>query len=401
LDPLLVDGLVAAGLTAASWLVLNWMTVLRAIGFTSPPPLPGGFGPPPPTASLGLWTYVLVAACFLPLTFRRRNPLTVLAFVTLAEAMFGLGLRSPAAAPVILGPLIALYTVGTRYDRTRLSLAAFGTGAILLASSLPPFSAQMWLSEFARVIAMVAFAAALGDAARTQRAYTAEAERRAEQAERFAASEAARRVDEERLHIARELHDATAHSLSLIAVQSGSAAHVLDAGPEAHRAFEDIRRTSREALVELRSVVGNLRAAGAREAEPAPARGLADLPDLVGSLAETGMAIAVRVDGDIDHLPLLVDASAYRIVQEALTNVMRHAGEGAATTVSVSRAADALTVEIVDDGTIASVSSEAGHGISGMRERALALGGTFEAGPVTDSGWRVYARIPLRARDDL
>ena len=350
-------------------------------------------------------TYVLVAACFMPLTFRRRYPLAVLAFVVVAETAFGLALRSPAAAPVILGPLIALYTVGTHYDRASLSLAAVGTGVVLLAASLPPFSDQMWLSEFAGVIAMVAFAAALGDAARTQRAYTAEAERRAEQAERFAASEAARRVDEERLHIARELHDATAHSLSLIAVQSGSAAHVLDVGPEAHRAFEDIRRTSREALVELRSVVGNLRAAGSGEADdgeagPTPARSLADLPDLVGSLTETGMAITVTVDGDVAHLPLLIDASAFRIVQEALTNVMRHAGEGAATTVRISRAADALTLEIADDGTSASGPAEAGHGVSGMRERALALGGTFEAGPAPDGGWRVYARFPLRGQDD-
>jgi signal transduction histidine kinase len=112
------------------------------------------------------------------------------------------------------------------------------------------------------------------------------------------------------------------------------------------------------------------------------------------------MRITTEIDVGSDDLPRLVDASAFRIVQEALTNVMRHAGDGAATRVAVSRTADALTIEIVDDGRAPAGPTEGGHGIAGMRERALALGGTFEAGPATDGGWRVFARIPLRDRGD-
>jgi signal transduction histidine kinase len=206
-------------------------------------------------------------------------------------------------------------------------------------------------------------------------------------------------VDEERLRIARELHDITAHSLAIVAVQSGAALHVLDTDPVAARgALVAIRDTSRNALNELRAILGVLRGSGeVPEGAPlAPTPGLARVPDLVAPLADAGLEVELIAPGIADPLPAFVDASAYRIVQEALTNVLRHAGD-ASVAVSVRRDADTLAIEVTDDGS-SRPTGEEGHGIAGMRERASALGGTFQAGPRLEGGWRVAATLPVAGR---
>jgi signal transduction histidine kinase len=207
-----------------------------------------------------------------------------------------------------------------------------------------------------------------------------------------------RRADEERLRIARELHDVLAHNISLINVQSGVALHLIDQQPEqARSALSAINQASADALREVRSVLGVLR--GERERAPlAPTAGLDRLDELISRAASAGVEVALRVSGQRRRLPASVDLAAFRIVQESLTNIVRHAGARAAT-VELTYADGELELEIDDDGRGASPPSSdgAGSGIAGMRERATALGGQFDAGPLPGRGFRVRARLPIRS----
>ncbi len=245
---------------------------------------------------------------------------------------------------------------------------------------------------------MIAVAAALGDATRNRRAYVAEVEQRAVDAERTREEEARRRVDEERLHIARELHDVTAHSLSIIAVQSGAAAHVIDSNPaEARRALEAIRRTSKDALDDLRAMLGVLRSNDESDAPLAPAPGLERLGELSGPMHDAGVDVTFELGDGLDDLPAVVGSSAYRIVQEALTNVIRHAGPCSAT-VRVWREDGELAIEVLDNGRgPGHADTSAGHGLAGMRERAVALGGSLSAGAAESGGFR-RASAPANRR---
>ena len=235
----------------------------------------------------------------------------------------------------------------------------------------------------AEVVAAVSIGIAVGN----RRAYLRAVEARADQAERTREEEAARRVDAERLRIARELHDAVAHTLSMINVQAGAAAHVARDHPEqAATALEAIRLASKEGLREMRSIVNVLRQSDEAEAtQPAP--GLAMLDDLVATTNRAGLHTTLRIDGTPRRLAATVDLAAYRIIQESLTNTIRHAGQASAT-VSLAWGDDRLGLEIRDTGRGAAANGgaadvsvpDAGHGIVGMRERAVAVGGTFEAG---------------------
>jgi signal transduction histidine kinase len=339
---------------------------------------------------------VLIALAFLPLVLRRRYPVSVLVVTTAATALYEIVPNPPALT--MLGMLVALYTLGTLVDRRRLAVWGGAAALVMLVASQPDLASEGFWTDMVRMLAVVVAAALLGDATRNRRAYVAEVEQRAVEAELTREEEARRRVDEERLRIARELHDVTAHSLSVIAVQSGAAAHVLDTDPaEARRSLVAIRETSRSALQELRSMLGVLRRSeDADELPLAPAPGLARLGDLVRPLEEAGLSVDVVTEGDVADVPALVDASAYRIVQEALTNVLRHAGKAHAT-IAVRREPDALTIEVTDDGAGGPAGDE-GHGIAGMRERAQALGGSLAVGPIEGGGWRVSARLPVMGR---
>jgi signal transduction histidine kinase len=399
------DTLLAVGLTAMGifTVVVRAPIDIHGGGFGGGPTGEGHFapglrGPRPPIASADTTVRsLLVAAAFLPLAFRRRYPLTVLAIVTVVAA--GNDLLPGPPSLLFLAPLIALYTVGTLKSRRTLVMSAAITMAVQLAVTFPSYGTTTFWADALRIVSMVAVAAALGDATRNRRAYVAEVEQRAAEAERTREEEARRRVDEERLRIARELHDITAHSLSIIAVQSGAAAHVIDTNPaEARRSLDAIRRTSKGALEELRAMLGVLRSAEESDAPLAPSPGLGGLHDLAEPLAETGVDVTLRVADDLGDVPAVVEASAYRIVQEALTNVVRHAGVCAAT-VTVSRSDDSLVLEIVDNGRgLAETCPATGHGLTGMRERAVALGGTFSAGPAAGGGFRVAATLPLGGR---
>lgn len=411
------DALYAAALTAFAWVSITWRPALMIPGASSRRPSHG------PDSALqsrvasqsvadsataggrsafqlrpvpGIESYALLALAFLPLAARRRFPLSVLAITTVAAGLYEYLPNPPSM--VFVAPLVALYTVGTLRGRRTLVIATVCAAVVQLAVTLPSWGDATFWGEALRVVSMLGVAAALGDATRNRRAYVIEVEQRAIDAERTRDEEAARRVDEERLRIARELHDVTAHSLSIIAVQSGAASAVLDSDPaEARRALDAIRRTSKDALDELRSMLGVLRSPEDTDAPLAPTPGLARLPELLAPLAEADVAAELRVDGDITDIPAVVEASAYRIVQEALTNVVRHAGPCTAV-VTLQRAADELVITVTDTGVGAPAGRGEGHGLTGMRERATALGGSFEAGPGPGGGFTVSARLPVGAR---
>ncbi|MGH9000260.1 MAG: sensor histidine kinase, partial [Acidimicrobiia bacterium] len=215
-------------------------------------------------------------------------------------------------------------------------------------------------------------------------------------AERTRAEEERRRAGEERMRIARELHDVLAHNISLINVQAGVALHLMDDKPEqARTALAAIKEASGDALREVRSVLGMLRSVD--EAAPRhPAPSLSRLGSLVSRAEAAGLRVRVEAEGEARPLPTGLDLAAFRIVQEALTNVARHAGAAGAT-VRVGYGTDALAIEVEDDGRGQGppTSRGTGSGIAGMRQRAAALGGTLEAGPRPEGGFRVRAHLPL------
>lgn len=223
---------------------------------------------------------------------------------------------------------------------------------------------------------------------------------RAEQQRRDQAALASRIVTEERTRIARELHDVVAHRVSLMTVQAGAARMVAAEDLEgAIRAMGAVETAGRQALDELRHLLGVLRpdapSAGGRLADDQPQPGLADLTQLVEQMRQAGLEVALTLEGVPPVLPTRVELSAYRIVQESLTNVVKHAGPGAKTCVRLSADSRCLTVEVTDDGLGATVLPGSSHGIIGMRERAHLLGGTLEVGPCAERGFSVRAQLPM------
>jgi signal transduction histidine kinase len=266
--------------------------------------------------------------------------------------------------------------------------------AHLLYPWLPPSTdhAAPWGAEMVIAAWVVAILAA-SEAVRGRREQWAR-----DRAERAAADQ--RRADEERLRIARELHDVLAHSISVINVQAGVGLALLDSDPEqAREALTTIKAASKEALGEVRQVLGTLRTRG--DAPRAPAPGLDRLPELVGQAAGTGLTVEVLHDGGRIALPAGVDLAAFRIVQEALTNVVRHSGSRTASvTLAYSRGLLGLRIDDAGPATAATGNGAGGgNGLVGMRERAAALGGTIDAGPRPGGGFRVSAALPLKSEE--
>jgi signal transduction histidine kinase len=345
--------------------------------------------------------YPLTVLAALLLAARSRWPLAVYA-ATLTVAVLAIGLASPTGA-ISLPVMIAIYTIAQVQPRRRsVALALLAGIALALARGLLQY--RGWSDARTAVEPALALAALfLGWALASHRAYIAEIEARAVQAERTRKEEARRQVDAERLRIARELHDVLAHGIATINVQAGVAVHVIDERPEhAIEALRTIKATSRAALQELRGILGVLREPGEEEPrEPTP--GLGQLDHLIDAARHAGVPTDLAISGRRRHLPATVDLAAYRIVQESLTNVLRHAGSTTAV-VAISYAADQMTISVDDHGSAAaSVSSHtsppraSGYGILGMRERAHALGGELEAGPLASGGFRVRARLPIGA----
>jgi signal transduction histidine kinase len=356
----------------------------------------------PPNLGLPRGRFVLGCALVLlhtlPLVARRRFPGIVLVLVVASGLAFAVLDLPPDILGVAL--LVAVYSVAAYGDRwvalAGLAVAEAGLAAIQLTPG------RTGAVTLVGNLGVVAAAWLLGLFAHNYRAYAARLEERTAELEQAREEVARRAVVEERLRLARELHDVVAHAMSVIAVQSGVGAHVAKTQPkEAAKSLGAIEATSRAALEELRRLLGVLRQEDEPRGDLAPVPGLADLDSLLAEVARAGLAVRLRVEGTPAPLPAGVDLSAYRIVQEALTNVVKHASPAQAQVVVGYRDQD-VRVEVIDDGrvTVTSVSDGrvgSGHGLIGMRERVQAFGGDLEAGPRPGGGFRVAARLPLAA----
>jgi signal transduction histidine kinase len=328
-----------------------------------------------PVAAPGL---ALLVVCGLALALRRALPLVAFTLSVGAAAAY-LALRY-AGWPVYLGAFAGLLALVSGVTRARrwLPLAAAGGLAMALATGPPEGWQPARMLTIGLVWAVVAVLAARG----------------AEVRRRLAEQEAAGRVVAERLRIARELHDVLSHSLASISLQAGAGLHVVDRQPEqAREALRTIRQASTDALAQSRAALAAVRET---DGEPPAAPGLADLAALAASVRATGVRVDLDADLDGRPVPAAIGATAYRVVQEGLTNVMRHAGPGAHALARVRRVHDWLEVDVSDDGAgAAAPSRRPGHGLRGMSERVGAVGGELRAGPAPGGGFALRARLPL------
>ncbi|GII78162.1 two-component sensor histidine kinase [Sphaerisporangium rufum] len=338
----------------------------------------------------------LVALAWLPVVARRRWPFVMLCLAGPPQlALAALGYGSSLAGLV---PLILLYTVAA-YRGLALSLAA---GAVVVLGS----TAELLLSRDGRgwieqtfVVVLPFTVWVIGRSVRLRRAYLAELVDRAARLERARDADTRAARAEERSRIARELHDVVAHHVSVMTVQAAAARKVLDTRPEAARdALVAIEELGRTAMREMRGIVGVLRTDG-DTGELTPQPGMADLPGLVGQMREAGLRAELRVLGDHDALPPGIDLAAFRLVQEALTNSLRHAGPRARAWVTVRHDPGELLVRVEDDGLGAAAPAprdRTGHGLVGINERVALYGGKLRIGPRDGGGFEVRARFPLK-----
>jgi signal transduction histidine kinase len=376
---------------------------------------------------------LVVAAVFLPTGLRRKAPVTAFGFLIVFGAL-ATWLSVSVAGVVFLAAAYTLYTVTVEGRRRTGTLALAATLAVMIATAVAAGLTQAQKQVGGGVFIPVALASVIawgaGYSVRQRRRYAVRLQQQA----------AGSAVAEERLRIARELHDVVAHSMSVIAVQAGYGQYVIDVSPDGARdALGAIQATSRDALEEMRRMLSVLRQpdsasqsarpgerteeegsaatdrrgstpgsrarGGEREstAPLTPAPGLSSLDRLVERTRGAGVHVALEVSGLARPAPAGVDLSAYRIIQEALTNVVKHAGTGAVGTVSVRYTDTELGIEVTDDGGAGAAAKAvpgitaagSGHGIIGMRERVNLCGGTFSAGPGADGGFRVTAALPL------
>jgi signal transduction histidine kinase len=394
----------------------------------------GGAG----AVALNATAYLLGALLALPILFRHRWPLQVL--IASAVVMFLYYIfarRNISPAPLFFVPLYDAAVVGYLALAIAIPAVFMIIGVFVVEVSTRQGFAAL-AAEFLSQTVILALAVMLGEVVRGRQALTAETARRLRLADTERAAEAGRVIAEERLRIARELHDTVAHSMATIAVQAGSALHLLNVRPispndpairtQAHAAppgadadglraaLAAIRETSKGALIEMRSVLGQLRRSGqdAPDGPPfaplaaADGKGLSRLDALRDAVTAAGASVTVHVEGDPSPLPSGTDHSAYRILQESLTNVLRHAGPGAAAHVRLCYQPAAITITVTDTGSATAPSATAppdaaiadsgrvasGLGIDGMRERAAAAGGTLTAEPLPDGGFQVQATLP-------
>ena len=354
-EPTVLDGLLAAVL------------VVVEVGGAA---LIGRYTDEPALTPLGV---VLLLAGTVPVTWRRRAPVVVWAVVGLATGAYGV---AELPDPVFVGAFVSLYTVVARCPpRVSVPIGVATAALWLLATAM---SGDSDLNDYYPAVVLASLAGALGVLARTL--------------ERSRQEEARRAVAEERARLARELHDVVAHAVSMVVVQAEAGAAAGPAG-RVEEAFDAIAGTGRTALAELRRLLGVLRSpgeAGPREPQP----GVAQLEPLVESVRRAGLPVEVRVEGPDRPLPPGVDLSAYRIVQEALTNSVKHAGPARAS-VLLRYGERELELEVTDDGCGPRAGAPSGHGLAGMRERTALLGGELDAGPAPGGGFAVRARLPL------
>ncbi|MBM7438511.1 sensor histidine kinase [Streptomyces sp. HB132] len=379
-------------------LALAVLVTMLCASFAEPDP---GHGPVFGARTPELPSVLLMVLAAGALILRRRRPVLVLA-VTGQLSAVEFALMDPPA-PVVMSAVVALFTVASRTDRPTTWRVGLLTMVVLTVAAMVVGGTPWYSQENVGVLAWTGLACAAGDAVRSRRAFIDAIRERAERAERTREEEAGRRVAEERLRIARDLHDVVAHHIALVNVQAGVAAHVMDKRPDqAKEALAHVREASRSALNELRATVGLLRQSGDPEAPTEPAPGLAVLDALVETFRNAGLPVEVACTDRDSPLPAAVDLAAYRIIQEALTNVRKHAGPDAKAEVSVVRVGGTAEVTVLDDGSGAAPAptpADSGrHGLIGMRERVTALGGALTAGPRYGGGFRVHAILPVTSR---
>ncbi|TDW15447.1 sensor histidine kinase [Kribbella kalugense] len=353
---------------------------------------------------------VLAVAGAVAITFRRRAPLLVLAITTVIATTFVI--TEQGKSPIVVYMGVAAYTVVQSKDRPTRSIAVTATALLSLIAEVI-FVGGGVLDNLGLTF-FVLFSGAIGEAVRYRRAYLLELEERAVRAEQSRDEEAQRRVMEERLRIAHELHDVIAHHIALMNVQSGVAAHVLRSQPdEAERALALVRSGGRTVLQELTVLLGVLRRSGS-PLPTAPTPSLHELDALIRSFSAAGVSVDYDPPDALGPLPDVIELTAYRIVQESLTNALKHA-PGASVSVHITRDQDTLTVDVVDTGQRPGLAApgshppgatdpavpgselpgSTGHGLVGMRERVAAVRGALSAGPRADGGFAVHAVLPL------
>jgi len=365
-----------------------------------------------PLTDLGYLGYILLIVSGVVVTVRRRWPVPVFVTAALASLVY-YGLDFPDGYGW-LGLFVAIYTLTALGDGRR-SLMTAGVGITVLATAwlvasadIEPRAAIGWV--FFRIGASV-MSAALGESVRSRRFIAAEAEERAELAERTREEEARARVDAERLRIAREVHDTVAHAIAIINVQAGVTAHVLDKRPErARETLVAIEQTSSTALQEMRTILGVLRDT---DNDRMPHPGLEQIDELTAKARDAGLDIKLEATSPPARLPSAVDSAVYRILQESITNVIRHVGP-TRVTVTMDYGIDLMEICVTDEGrrdaptddaadqrpraerpTGSANSMRPGRGILGMRERCELLGGELDARPIPGGGFEVKARLPL------
>ncbi|RKF27158.1 sensor histidine kinase [Micromonospora globbae] len=331
--------------------------------------------------------YAAVAVAALVVAVRRRWPRATLAVSALATTAYLV--LGHAYGPILVAFIVAVYTVAAYLPVRPAALAAGPALAVLLVHVFFSAGAAPGLVGLVPGAAWVVVPFAVGVTVRLNR--DAAARNRSEQARRLA--------DEERLRIAQEVHDVVGHGLAAIHMQAEIALHLMPTQPErAESALTAISRTSKDALDELRVTLAVVRR-GDDGGERSPAPGLAQVPALRDRLAGAGLPVTVEISGEPRALPVAVDLAGYRVVQEALTNVLRHAGPATAA-VRIRYAPAEVAVEVTDTGRGGAGVGRGvgGSGLAGMRERVTALGGSFDAGPAADGGFRVYASLPVEER---
>lgn len=356
----------------------------------------------------GGWAATLVGAGMaVALLFRRSHPSAVTVAVAALALVQVIAQWGPLAYDVAV--LIALYSVVKYGERLRDGVLAGAVAAVgvLLAAAQTPGVVSWWVTAlwYALVTGAV-WLVALN--VRTRRLYVLSLEERATTLEREREAESRAAVAEERTRIARELHDVVAHSMAVMIVQADGARFMLDRDPEqARTAVKVVADTGRQALEEMRRLVGVLRDAGPAvgadglvvAADPEHRRlALAELPDLLARFGDAGLRIRGTVTGEPPALPPGLELTVYRVVQEALTNALKHAGVGAGVEVVLAYTAEAVVVRVVDDGRgrpLVSPTPSGGHGLLGMRERVTVYDGSLTAGTRPAGGWQVEVRLPL------
>lgn len=341
----------------------------------------------------------LLASVCLALVFRRRAPWPVLIFTTIGAALYTVLPFNPTF--VVIAPLLAIYTVAlSSAKNTRLVIAFIGTALGLCLFALT-YGTARWTIELVGFTALLAVAALFGNVRRSDLAYLHEAEQRALEAERSREQEAQTRVEIERVAIAREVHDIIAHSISIIAIQSAAADTLIDTQPEAaHEAVANIRKTSKRALAELRGMINVLRNDASNNAPLTPVAALPALDEVVTRVEQAGIKVDMNNQTN-SLLPAPVSISAYRIVQEALTNILRHSNADEVR-IDLIQLPNELKISVADNGTYTPCNINAeGHGLQGMRERCEVLGGTLETTPLTGApeatlhGFKIAAVLPF------